>query len=99
MSWILRNNPQRLGRMAVSWHFGDREEDSMRDLSLTVRPASGGVGADVLGVDLSRPLLSEARDAIRRALADRGVVFFRDQALSPAQHIALARQFGDINVN
>ena len=33
------------------------------------------------------------------ALADRGVVFFRDQLLTPEQHIRVARQFGNINVN
>ena len=50
-------------------------------------------------MDLSRPLAPGARDTIRETLADRGVVFFRDQTLTPEQHIGLARQFGDINVN
>jgi len=51
------------------------------------------------GVTLAEPLAADALQTIRRTLADRGVVFFRDQQLTPEQHIALARRFGDINVN
>jgi taurine dioxygenase len=67
--------------------------------TLTVRPAGAHVGAFVEGVDLARPLDAAERAAIRRALADHGVVFFRDQVLSEDQHIALATQFGTININ
>jgi taurine dioxygenase len=66
---------------------------------ISVRDAGSAVGAEISGVDLSRPLTEAARETIRHALAQRGVVFFRDQSLTPDQHIALARQFGDINVN
>jgi taurine dioxygenase len=38
-------------------------------------------------------------DDLVRAHADYGVLFFRDQHLTPEQHIALAEQFGEINVN
>jgi taurine dioxygenase len=71
----------------------------MKSNTIEIQPASGAVGAVMTGVDLSGPLAPHARDLIRRTLADRGVVFFRDQALTPDQHIALARQFGEINVN
>jgi taurine dioxygenase len=71
----------------------------MRSNAMEIRPAGGAVGAEIIGVDLSEPLTLGVRDTIRRTLADRGVVFFRDQALTPDQHIGLARQFGDININ
>ena len=71
----------------------------MRSNAIDVHPASGAVGAHITGVDLSEPLPDAARDTIRRTLADRGVVFFRDQGLTPEQHIGLARQFGQININ
>jgi taurine dioxygenase len=71
----------------------------MQSNSIQIRPVGGAVGAEVTGVDLSEPLAAAARDAIRRTLADHGVVFFRDQSLTPEQHIGMARQFGDINVN
>jgi taurine dioxygenase len=71
----------------------------MRSNALTVRQVSGSIGAEITGVDLSEPLAPGIRNLIRQTLADRGVVFFRDQSLTPNQHITLARQFGDINVN
>jgi taurine dioxygenase len=66
---------------------------------IRVRDAGSAVGAEITGVDLSRPLTEANRETIRHALAERGVVFFRGQSLTPDQHIALARQFGEINVN
>ena len=71
----------------------------MRSNALDVRQVGGAIGAEITGVDLSEPLGPGIRDVIRQTLADRGVVFFRDQSLTPDQHIALAHQFGDINVN
>jgi len=71
----------------------------MQSSSIEIRPAGGAVGSEIRGVDLSEPLLPSARDTIRETLADRGVVFFRDQSLTPEQHIGLARRFGEINVN
>jgi taurine dioxygenase len=71
----------------------------MRSNTLDVRQVGGAIGAEISGVDLSEPLVSGTRDVIRQTLADWGVVFFRDQPLTPDQHIALARHFGDININ
>jgi taurine dioxygenase len=53
------------------------------------------IGAELSGVDLSRPLPPEHVSAIRAALLRWKVVFFRDQPLDHRGHIALARQFGD----
>ena len=64
----------------------------------TVVQASGGCGAEVLGIDLAQ--LDDGDVArVRQALSEHGVVFFRDQCLSPGQHIALARRFGAIDIN
>ena len=66
---------------------------------LDIRPLAGALGAEVLGVDLSRRLGNSDFAAIRDAFHDHGVIFFRDQELTPEQHIAFARRWGDINVN
>lgn len=71
----------------------------MQGNSTQMRSIGGAVGTEISGIDLSEPLADPARDTIRRTLADRGVVFFRDQSLTPEQHIGLARQFGNININ
>lgn len=59
---------------------------------------NAGVGAFVSGLDLAdfdNATLAE----LRRAFAQYSVLFFRDQRLSEAQHIALAERWGEINVN
>ena len=67
--------------------------------TLTLRPASPAIGAFVEGLDLSQPLDDSVRDDLLRAHADYGVLFFRDQKLSPEAQIALAERLGEINVN
>ena len=59
---------------------------------------NAGVGAFVSGLDLAD--FDDATLAeLRRAFAQYSVLFFRDQRLSEAQHIALAERWGEINVN
>jgi taurine dioxygenase len=71
----------------------------MRNSSIDVQPLSGGLGAEILGIDLAVPMAPGAFDEIRRSFAQYGVIFFRDQKLTPEQHIAFAERFGPINVN
>jgi taurine dioxygenase len=58
-----------------------------------IRPLSGAIGAEVLGVDL-RALDDETVLALRRVWLKHLVVFFRDQTLSPEQFLCVARRFG-----
>lgn len=66
---------------------------------LDIRPLGAAVGAEIAGVDLGADLSEATVSGIRAALARYGVVVFRDQTLTPEQHIATARRFGEINVN
>jgi len=56
-----------------------------------IRRIAGALGAEILGVDLSRDF---PQDEIRRAFLEHQVVFFRDQALDAAQFMAFARAMG-----
>src|SRR5205085_3047806 len=61
---------------------------------LTVTPIAGVVGAEISGVnlaDLSDGLVAD----VRKAWLDHGVVFFRDQELSPEQYLAFADAIGE----
>jgi taurine dioxygenase len=62
--------------------------------ALEVRPLSGAIGAEILGIDLANALNDATVAAIRQIWLKHLVVFFRDQSLSPAQFLALARHFG-----
>jgi alpha-ketoglutarate-dependent taurine dioxygenase len=64
-------------------------------VSLRVEPISGALGAEISGVDLSKPLDDATVAALRRAWLEHLVVFFRDQPLTPAQFLAFARRFGE----
>ena len=64
--------------------------------TIDVRPLSGHTGAEIHGVDLGEPLTAEVLAQIRATLLQWKVVFFRDQDLTPAQHIAFGRQFGQV---
>lgn len=55
-------------------------------------------GAEISGVDLAR-LDDDDFSAIRLAFIAHGLVWFRDQDLDEAGHIAFARRWGPININ
>lgn len=65
---------------------------------ITVTPCNGP-GAEIGNVDLGEELSMEDFDVLRDAFARYGALFFRDQDVTPEQHIAFARRWGDINVN
>ena len=55
------------------------------------------IGAEISGIDLTRPLDDSTLDVIYKALLDHQVIFFRDQAISPQAHIEFARSFGELD--
>jgi taurine dioxygenase len=54
------------------------------------------VGAEVTGVDLSTRLDTTTVSQIRAALLQWKVLFFRDQHMTPEQHLTFGRQFGTL---
>jgi taurine dioxygenase len=66
----------------------------MRDAPFEIRPIAGALGAEVNGIDLAGDLPAATVQAIRQALLDHLVIFFRDQVLPPDRFLALARGFG-----
>lgn len=60
----------------------DRPIESPADLDIL--PAAGRIGAEIRGIDISKPVAPETVEAIRRALDTWKVVFFRDQDLDHA---------------
>lgn len=67
--------------------------------TLDIRPLTPAVGAEIHGIDLGAPDIGDAVPAIRQALLDHGVIFFRDQAITAEQHIAFARHFGELEIH
>jgi taurine dioxygenase len=57
------------------------------------------IGAEIDGVDLSQPLGNRQLDELHRALGENLVIFFRDQHLTPDQHLAFGRLFGELHIH
>ena len=66
-----------------------------RKQQIKVRPISGALGAEIEGINLAQGVDAEAAAAIRGALLEHIVIFFRDQDLSSEQYMEFAAHFGE----
>ncbi|WP_278262270.1 TauD/TfdA family dioxygenase [Nocardia sp. AG03] len=81
----LRAERERLG--ALRWQHFDAEQ------------VGATLGAEISGIDLTVTQPAEVIDELRQALHDYKVLFFRDQPLTPAQHVGFAQRFGDLEIH
>ena len=65
---------------------------------LDIRPLSDVIGAEIRGVDLSKPLDADTVAALKDAWHEHIVLLFRDQDIDTDQQIAFAENFGDVGV-
>lgn len=66
---------------------------------MEVVPTKAVLGAEIRGVDLSRELDDATFRQIENAFDRHGVIYFRDQQITPDQQIAFARRFGEVEIN
>ena len=66
--------------------------------SIQMHPLSPHVGVEATGIDLNH-LDEQDIGLLRQAVAEHGVLFVRDQTLTPEQHIAFARRWGEIHLH
>ncbi|WP_242411488.1 TauD/TfdA family dioxygenase [Burkholderia sp. A1] len=59
-------------------------------------PFDGALGAEIVGLDLSRPIGEDDFARIHRAHLDHHVVVFRDQRITPEEHVAFSARFGPL---
>ncbi|MGH6972481.1 MAG: TauD/TfdA dioxygenase family protein, partial [Caulobacteraceae bacterium] len=67
--------------------------------TLSIRPLNPVIGAEIEGVDLSRPLAEAQFAEVRAALNAHHVLVFRDQHLTREDHKRLGRLFGPLHVH
>lgn len=65
-------------------------------MTIDVRKLGGALGAEIGGLDLSRPLPEEARVGLRHLLAEHLVLLFRAQSLPARAQIAFTEIFGPV---
>lgn len=67
--------------------------------AIDVRPMTRRIGAEILGIDLSKPLSNREFSELSDALAQHQVLFFRDQNLSHESHKEFGRRFGKLAIH
>lgn len=71
--------------------------EERRRFSMDVRPLTGSIGAELHGVDLADVARDDERFAeLKALLLEHKVLFFRNQEMSRAEHVALAERFGSL---
>ncbi len=65
-------------------------------MAISIQPVHPVIGAEIKGVDLSKPVDAETVAAIRKAFDEHVVVVFRGQDLDEAAHIKAGEIFGKV---
>ena len=73
--------------------------DSAPHQDFEVRPFDAPVGAEIVGLDIARPIDEADFARIYRAHLDHHVLVFRDQPITPDQHVAFSRRFGPLEIH
>ena len=68
-------------------------------MEIRTRRLSAACGAEVSGVDFTRPLAAAAVDEIHRALGENCMLLFRGADITPVQHVAFSRHFGPLEAH
>jgi taurine dioxygenase len=67
--------------------------------TFSLEPITPNIGVEITGIDLNDELGDATVAALRAALVRHKVLVFRDQPITPAAHVALARRFGELEVH
>ncbi len=67
--------------------------------AVEIVPFDAPLGAEVWGLDLSRPLSAATFARIHRAHLDHHVLVFRDARITPAQQVDFSRRFGPLQIH
>ena len=63
------------------------------------RRLSTACGAEITGLDLTRPLGATQVSDMHRALGGNGILLFRNADITPDQHVAFSRHFGPLEAH
>lgn len=67
--------------------------------SFDITPLPGPVGAEIIGLDLSHELTAADFSRVHQAHLDHHLLVFRDQRITPRQHIDFSRRFGPLMIH
>jgi len=84
--------------MPADFRAGEPDRTAANGAGIGVVPTGAALGAEIRGIDLSRPLPDVAMGTIEAAFDVHSVLLFRNQRLNPAQLTAFARRMGEPRV-
>lgn len=79
-----------------SAHAASQSENAYSKIDVT--PLAGALGAEIGNVDV-RNMDDHTFEEVHRAWLAHHVIYFRDQNLTPEDHLAFARRWGDIHIH
>ena len=68
-------------------------------MTIEVLKTAAAAGAEIRGVELSAALDEQSFAVIEKALYTHGIVFIRDQQMTPARQVDFTRRFGEPDIN
>jgi taurine dioxygenase len=96
MSLAEATEPRRKASRAKAGPNGKSPKASVRKAKLDIHPASHVLGVEIRGIDLREKQSAETIAALRDALTKHTLLLFRDQDITPEQHVAFSRRFGKL---
>jgi alpha-ketoglutarate-dependent taurine dioxygenase len=78
--------------------LADKEKNALFGAATKVVNLTQHIGTEIVGLQL-KDLTDQQKDELALLIAERSVVFFRDQDLSPQQQRALGEYFGEVEVH
>ena len=67
--------------------------------TIEVEPITPVIGAEIIGVDISKPLGNQTYQEIHDALMKHQVIFFRDQDMTLDEHKNFGKLFGELHIH
>lgn len=76
----------------------DPEKKALLSAAREVIPLTRHIGTEIVGLQL-KDLNDQQKDELALLIAERSVVFFRDQDITPQQQKALGEHFGEVEIH
>lgn len=76
----------------------DKNKKALFSAAKEVKNLTAHIGTEIVGLQL-KDLTDQQRDELALLIAERSVVFFRDQDLSPQKQLELGKYFGEVEIH
>ncbi|MEX0732123.1 MAG: TauD/TfdA family dioxygenase [Aquisalimonadaceae bacterium] len=73
--------------------------EALANAPFEIEPIGRTIGAEIHGLDLTRPISSDTFASLEAALIEHKVIYMRDQHMDTARHVEVGRMFGELEVH